>query len=1279
MADLTAKFKLIDEMSSKLGAIGDSGERMVQQFDRAGTSASQVFDRISTGSARSVTSASSVANAVGTIDTASTRASASASSLSDAVDEFGDAAGDAAEQTDYWTDAIGNYDKDAMEAIYTTQELVDMGFKTEAALEAEAQAMEAVGDSSSGLADAAEDAAQAEAELAEQFDETGAAGEEAGKKGVEAIDALESALQAAGIVKLLHEIYEAFKECSEAAAEVETMSAKVETIANTTVTSMGDINRSVTALSNDTGKSATALLDSTYNAISAGVDTANAVEFVAQANELAVGGFTSATTAVDVLTTSLNAYQLSADKAGQISDYLITTQNLGKTTVDELAQSVGKVIPVASAYNVQMDNLSTAYATMTANGIATLETGTYLRAMLTELGSTSSNVSKILVEETGQSFAQLSAAGYSLGDVMQILGDSVHGDATAFANLWQSSTAGVGALSLFNAGAEKFNSTLNQMQNSAGAAAKAYDTMASTTAAAQDRMTAAGENLAVSVGSAVNPALTKMYDSVAKVKGGLAEFLSAHPGVVKAGTALAIGFGTAATGIAGFVTVTKVVIPLVKSLGKAFIGLEGALGPAGWVAIGITAVVAAGTALIAMMDDAVDMSTTLTATTQAQYTELHSLEKAYDEACAKFGDTSDEASRLKYQIDDLSASIEQNGQTLEQSRNSVTSFAEEYSRLTEENEKTIESTQNEGLANLALIAKLEDLASQTDTTAESQEGMRAIIDQLNRSMGGLNITYEDFIANTSDSIAAMREFAKRQAENERRQAEWDDYIAQLNAAQTAEQKLQAAQQELEAATTAYQKAAENYQKVQQPGGPGTPGNIFAFLTPEASEYNAANAALQTARENVEDLQNTLDSATAKVNAYEEAWGWTAETTNDSAAAITDWQDAAQYAIDSVDAEIQTLIESYQAAYDAALTSFQGQFSLFDTAQADMSATVAAAQAALDSQLQYWTDYTNNVNALKELSASDLGITQENYNALMAYVQSGTEEAAGLAASMVSAINSGDQEAIATLANTLAQVKSQQEQAASATADWVTDFSGKMDEVTAKMESTIDGLNLDGEASAAAKATIQAYAQAIRDNQSAAVSAAQQVASAVAAALRAASTNISVGVSGAKTPGHAEGTTNAEDVFVAGEKGPELVVDHAGATVFPTEETEKIVQALERVDGYNRRIQQPETGATVQSVVTFAPELLAAMQDYIAPVPRADSVIIPPTPAPQPERQPEPQEKTIRLEINGTGAIEVGSGTTEDEVLEVLTQNLRPVLLSIIQAEVFEEGDGSYDY
>ncbi len=241
------------------------------------------------------------------------------------------------------------------------------------------------------LAEADAKASKAAEKLSDATEEAANAAEKSGRKSEKAITQLSGALAAAGVVQMVHKIADAFMEASEAAA-FETGVAKVSTIADTSRISMGEITSQISALSRETGQSVTGLSEAVYSAISASVDTASAVQFTGTATKLAAGGFTAASTAVDVLTTALNAYGLSADKASNISDMLITTQNLGKTSVDELAASVGKVIPLAAAYGVEMDNLSAAYAELTKGGIATAEAGTYLKSMLSERGDSGSTV-----------------------------------------------------------------------------------------------------------------------------------------------------------------------------------------------------------------------------------------------------------------------------------------------------------------------------------------------------------------------------------------------------------------------------------------------------------------------------------------------------------------------------------------------------------------------------------------------------------------------------------------------------------------------------------------------------------------------------------------------------------------------------------------------------------------------------------------------------------------------------------------------------------------------
>lgn len=328
--------------------------------------------------------------------------------------------------------------------------------------------------------------------------EAAAAGESSGKSlGSALVGTLTKVVAAAGIGKLLQSAFTG-------GTAFESAMAKVGTIADTTKVPLESLSSQVLQVSGDMHIGANEIAEAAYQAISAGQDTGNAVAFAGQASMLAKAGFTSSASAVDILTTALNAYGKGADEAGHVSDVLLTTQNLGKTSVDELAGSMGRVIPLAAAYNVSLENLSSGLAIMTANGIATAEASTYTKSMLNELGDTGSAVGKILQQQTGKSFAELNADGKSLGDVLQVLYDSVGGNATKFAGLWSSVEAGTGALSLASTGADKFNGVLQQMQADSGLTQTAYDTMTDTMAYKLDGVKTNAQNLGAALFDAVS-------------------------------------------------------------------------------------------------------------------------------------------------------------------------------------------------------------------------------------------------------------------------------------------------------------------------------------------------------------------------------------------------------------------------------------------------------------------------------------------------------------------------------------------------------------------------------------------------------------------------------------------------------------------------------------------------------------------------------------------------------------------------------------------------------
>ena len=141
------------------------------------------------------------------------------------------------------------------------------------------------------------------------------------------------------------------------ASNFEDAMAKVSTIADETEVPISDLETAILNLSDETGIAATDIADNVYNAISAGQSTGDAVNFVSNATKLAKAGFAESGDALDILTTIMNAYGMEADKVTDVSDMLIQTQNLGKTTVAELSSAMGKEIPTAKAQGVELDSL----------------------------------------------------------------------------------------------------------------------------------------------------------------------------------------------------------------------------------------------------------------------------------------------------------------------------------------------------------------------------------------------------------------------------------------------------------------------------------------------------------------------------------------------------------------------------------------------------------------------------------------------------------------------------------------------------------------------------------------------------------------------------------------------------------------------------------------------------------------------------------------------------------------------------------------------------------
>lgn len=329
--------------------------------------------------------------------------------------------------------------------------------------------------------------------------------------------------------------------------------AKVTTLLDMSKTSVGDLQDMFLGLSNATGLSASSVAEAGYQALSASVDYEHLGSFLETATSLAKVGFTDTATATDVLTTAINAYGMQSSDANDIAQKLVQTQNLGKTTVSELASSMGRVIPIASSSNVSLDNLTTAYALLTKNGISTAQSTTYMAAMLNELSDSGTDVGSTLEDRTGKSFQELMADGWSLSDVLGLLKQAADDSGKGFNELWGQSTAGAAAMTLLNAGSEEWNSTMEVMQGNTDVLGEGLEKLHTPAQMMREALNQL-KNSGIELGMSLIEVLAPMIEQAAAAISNLTSWFSGLDDGTKRTIVTVLGLVAAATPVIGVIS-----------------------------------------------------------------------------------------------------------------------------------------------------------------------------------------------------------------------------------------------------------------------------------------------------------------------------------------------------------------------------------------------------------------------------------------------------------------------------------------------------------------------------------------------------------------------------------------------------------------------------------------------------------------------------------------------------------------------------------------------------
>jgi TP901 family phage tail tape measure protein len=355
-------------------------------------------------------------------------------------------------------------------------------------------------------------------------------------------------------------------------------------------------------------KSPQELADALFFVTSAGLRGAEALDVLERSAKLSASGLGETKTVADLLTSAMNAYGSEVLSASQASDILVATIREGKAEAPALAQSMGMVLPIASALSVSFDQVGASIAAMTRTGTDASTASIQLRQILASILKPSNQAEEAL-QAMGKSSLELrkQIRDDGLLSVLQWLSTAVKDNSDQAENLVSSMgdafpnvRALSGALDIMGKNAEDNIAIFESLADSTGAADYAFQKVTQTAEfkwnkainTAKTNLTVLGE----SISQSIIPLLESFSDKIENVTNWFNSLTNTQQQLI-----IRIGAVVAAAGplltIFGFLASS--VIP---NLTRAFVGAYKAFNvlriammanPAGAIIAGITAIAGA--------------------------------------------------------------------------------------------------------------------------------------------------------------------------------------------------------------------------------------------------------------------------------------------------------------------------------------------------------------------------------------------------------------------------------------------------------------------------------------------------------------------------------------------------------------------------------------------------------------------------------------------------------------------------------------------------------------
>ena len=302
------------------------------------------------------------------------------------------------------------------------------------------------------------------------------------------------------------------------ASDFESSMTKIETLVGRSAAEVERMEHAVKQLAGETARAPNELAEAMFFIASAGLEGSAATDVLTASARASAVGLGDTATIADLATSALNAYGAENLSAVKATDILTAAVREGKLQSDELAGSMGRVLPIASAMGVGFDEVGAAFAALSRTGTNASEAATQLRQILASILRPTKQS-----EEAMQGLG-LSAAGLrqqikdeGLLSVLKTLAETFDGQSDAAALVFGNIRALMGVMDLLGKNSGTTEEIFGRMADTTGMVDQAFERVAETSGFKMNQAMTDLKLTMIELGDAILPVVVPIIEGFASV------------------------------------------------------------------------------------------------------------------------------------------------------------------------------------------------------------------------------------------------------------------------------------------------------------------------------------------------------------------------------------------------------------------------------------------------------------------------------------------------------------------------------------------------------------------------------------------------------------------------------------------------------------------------------------------------------------------------------------------------------------------------------------------